>query len=244
MKKTFCKILLPILVVFINVNLQSFAYEFNIASYAEQNAYISAYENVTPAIVSIEADLPDGLSSGTGCIIDKSGIILTSLHVIKGAKTIEVTTSNGHVYNAEVNAILKDNNDLALIKINPKTELTIVTFGDSASLKVGQRVLAIGNPFGFKGTLTTGIVSRIDYQRNKIQTDAAINPGCSGGPLINLKGEVIGINQSIYNPDNNRSNIGIGFAVPINSVKDFIAIVKKKNASMAALPLNEIVSLQ
>ena len=85
-------------------------------------------------------------------------------------------------------------------------------------------MLAIGNPFGFNGTLTTGIVSRIDYSRNKIQTDAAINPGNSGGPIVNIKGEVIGISQSIYNPDNNISNIGIGFAVPINEAKSFIKL--------------------
>ena len=103
-----------------------------------------------------------------------------------------------------------------------------VKFGNSENIRVGEEVLAIGNPFGFRGTLTIGIISRIDYQRKKIQTDAAINPGCSGGPLINLNGEVIGINQSIYNPDNNRSNIGIGFAVPVNYAKDFIAAVKNK----------------
>ena len=95
-------------------------------------------------------------------------------------------------------------------------------------VKVGQRVLTIGCPFGFRDTLTTGIISRIDYERNKIQTDAAINPGCSGGPLLNLKGEIIGINQSIYNPDNNRSNIGIGFALPSNYAVEFISRTNKK----------------
>ena len=94
--------------------------------------------------------------------------------------------------------------------------------GSSHNVKVGQKVLAIGNPFGFNNTLTVGIVSRIDTQRNKIQTDAAINPGSSGGPLIDTNAEVIGINQSIYNPDNNKSNIGIGFAVPIDSAKKFL----------------------
>ena len=82
--------------------------------------------------------------------------------------------------------------------------------------------MAIGNPFGFSGTLTQGIVSRIDYAKNRIQTDAAINPGSSGGPLLNTSGEIIGINQAIYNPDNNISNIGIGFATPINLVKEYL----------------------
>ena len=116
--------------------------------------------------------------------------------------------------------------DLALLKISPKRPLKTIKFGDSESLKVGQKVLAIGNPFGFNGTLTQGIISRIDYAKGKIQTDAAINPGCSGGPLLNSSGEVIGINQSIYNPDNNISNIGIGFAIPINDAKKFIQLAK------------------
>ena len=85
-----------------------------------------------------------------------------------------------------------------------------------------KKVLAIGNPFGFNGTLTQGIISRIDYEKNRIQTDAAINPGSSGGPLLNKNGEIIGINQAIYNPDNNISNIGIGFAIPINLVKEYL----------------------
>ena len=117
---------------------------------------------------------------------------------------------------------LKGGNDLALIKINTKKPLKPIVLGNSTEVKVGQKVLAIGNPFGFNNTLTTGIISRLDKERNKIQTDAAINPGSSGGPLVNSSAEVIGINQSIYNPDNNKSNIGIGFAVPINEAKEFI----------------------
>ena len=112
--------------------------------------------------------------------------------------------------------------DIALLKIEPTFELKTVKFGDSEKVKVGQKVLAIGNPFGFNGTLTQGIISRIDYVKNRIQTDAAINPGSSGGPLLNNKGEIIGINQAIYNPDNNISNIGIGFAIPINSIKEYL----------------------
>ena len=118
------------------------------------------------------------------------------------------------------------NKDLALLKITPKEHLRTVSFGDSEQVKVGQKVLAIGNPFGFSGTLTSGIVSRIDYTKGRIQTDAAINPGCSGGPLVNSQGEVIGISQSIFNPDNNMSNIGIGFAIPVNEAKSFIKTAK------------------
>ena len=112
--------------------------------------------------------------------------------------------------------------DIVLLKINVPQELKTVKFGDSEKIKVGQKVLAIGNPFGFSGTLTQGIISRIDYAKNRIQTDAAINPGSSGGPLLNKHGEIIGINQAIFNPDNNISNIGIGFAIPINSIKEYL----------------------
>src|SRR5574344_1163282 len=183
-------------------------------------------EKINPTIVSIDAQLKDGTSSGTGCIVKENGIILTSSHVIENSNDIDVTISSGQVYKAKVLAILGDNNDLALLKINAKVKLPTINLGNSATIKVGQKVLAIGNPFGFSGTLTQGIISRIDYAKNKIQTDAAINPGNSGGPLLNSSGEVIGINQSIFNPDNNQSNIGIGFAIPINTAKEFLMLAK------------------
>lgn len=197
------------------------------ANYAnDEQINITVYESINPAIVSIEADIIDGVSAGTGCIVTSDGLILTGSHVIEGGKNIEVTTYNGQVYKAEVVSKMGKNKDLALIKISPKKPLQTIKFGDSSTCKVGQKVLAIGNPFGFSGTLTQGIISRIDYTKNKIQTDAAINPGCSGGPLLNSAGEVIGINQSIYNPDNNISNIGIGFAIPINDAKKFIQLAQ------------------
>lgn len=203
------------------------------ADYAsDEQINISVYEKINPAIVSIEAQLDDGVSAGTGCIVTADGVILTGSHVVDGCKNVEVTMFNGQTYNAKVISKMGKNNDLALLKIEPKTALKTVKFGDSENIKVGQRVLAIGNPFGFSGTLTQGIISRIDYTKNKIQTDAAINPGCSGGPLLNLKGEIIGINQSIYNPDNNRSNIGIGFALPSNYAIDFISKANKKMANI------------
>ena len=183
---------------------------------------VSIYEKINPAIVTVDSQIPDGLSCGTGCIIDKSGVILTSAHVVDIGKTVVVTMSNGQNYNATVLKHLGDNKDIALLKIDAKKDLKTVKLGNSSKVKVGQKVLAIGNPFGFSGTLTQGIVSRIDYAKNRIQTDAAINPGSSGGPLLNTNGDVIGINQAIYNPDNNISNIGIGFATPINLVKEYL----------------------
>ena len=191
---------------------------------------INIYEKISPAIVAIDANVEDGFSAGTGCIIRDDGIILTGSHVIDGAKTIDVTIANGKVYKAKVISKMGKKKDLALLKIDVKDKLRTVSFGDSEELKVGQKVLAIGNPFGFSNTLTSGIVSRIDYSKGRIQTDAAINPGCSGGPLVNSQGEVIGISQSIYNPDNNISNIGIGFAIPINEAKKFI-----ESANLASL---------
>ncbi len=193
---------------------------------------ISVYEKINPAIVSIDANLDDGFSAGTGCVIRADGVILTGSHVIEGAKEIDVTTYDGKVYKASVLAKMGKNKDLALLKIEPKKSLRTISFGDSEDIKVGQKVLAIGNPFGFSGTLTSGIVSRIDYAKGRIQTDAAINPGCSGGPLLNSQGEVIGISQSIYNPDNNISNIGIGFAIPVNEAKKFIETANLDNTNL------------
>ena len=188
----------------------------------EEITNINVYEKINPAIVAIDAKIPTGVSSGSGCIINKNGTILTSSHVIDKSNNIEVTVANGEKYDALILEQTGLSKDLALIKITPKQPLKTVKFGDSSNVKVGQKVLAIGNPFGFNGTLTQGIVSRIDYKKNKIQTDAAINPGSSGGPLVNTTGEVIGINQAIYNPDDNVSNIGIGFAIPINEAKKIL----------------------
>ncbi len=199
---------------------------FSVNYAADEQINISVYEAINPAIVSIEAQLDDGVSAGTGCIVSTDGLILTGSHVVDGGESIEVKTSGGQLYKAKIVSKMGKNNDLALLKIEPKQPLKTIKFGDSEKIKVGQKVLAIGNPFGFAGTLTQGIISRIDYSKNKIQTDAAINPGCSGGPLLNTSGEVIGINQSIYNPDNNISNIGIGFAIPINDAKKFIQVAK------------------
>lgn len=193
----------------------------------DEQINISVYEKISPAIVAIEAQVSDGVSAGTGCIVTPDGLILTGSHVVDKSTRIEVTTNNGQTYKARFIAQMGKNKDLALIKIEPKTNLQTVSFGDSEEVKVGQKVLTIGNPFGFSNTLTQGIISRIDYVKNRFQTDAAINPGCSGGPLLNSTGEVIGISQSIYNPDRNISNIGIGFAIPSNEAVKFIATVDK-----------------
>jgi S1-C subfamily serine protease len=196
--------------------LPSFAFD------REELSVISIYKKINPAIVCIDSQINRGMSCGTGCIIDKSGVILTSAHVIESGKNIIVTMYNGQNYEARILKHFDESEDIVLLKIDVPQELKTVKFGDSEKIKVGQKVLAIGNPFGFTGTLTQGIISRIDYAKNRIQTDAAINPGSSGGPLLNKHGEIIGINQAIFNPDNNISNIGIGFAIPINSIKEYM----------------------
>lgn len=217
------KKLLTILTILLSLNCTS-----TLAKYGpDEEINIKVYEQISPAIVAIDAQLKDGLSAGTGCIVTPDGLILTGSHVVENYKTIDVTTHNGQTYKAQFIAQMGKNRDLALIKIEPKRPLKTVSFGDSENVKVGQRVLSIGNPFGFSNTLTQGIISRIDYVKNRFQTDAAINPGCSGGPLLNSDGEVIGISQSIYNPDQNISNIGIGFAIPSNDAVKFIATVDK-----------------
>ena len=189
---------------------------------------IKIYEKTNPAIVSIDAQTDECVSCGTGCIIEENGTILTSAHVLDEGKDVIVTTNNGQDYKAKIVKKLGENKDVALLKIDSPYPFKTVKLGDSEKIKVGDKVYALGNPFGFSGTLTQGIISRIDYSKNRIQTDAAINPGSSGGPLLNKKGEIIGINQAIYNPDNNISNIGIGFAIPINSIKSYLSIVDVK----------------
>lgn len=222
----YSKFLTLVLVLFLSFYTGNFASNTVLAKEnnlkGEEFINVSVYEKINPSIVLVEAQLPDGISSGTGCVINKKGIILTSSHVVDNASYIEITTSKGETYKAEIMKTENNTEDLALLKIEPKKPLPAIKLGDSSIVKVGQKVLAIGNPFGFNGTLTTGIISRIDYEKNKIQTDAAINPGSSGGPILNSYGEVIGISQSIFNPDNNKSNIGIGFAIPANEVKKVV----------------------
>jgi S1-C subfamily serine protease len=161
---------------------------------------------------------------GSGFLISPDGRILTNNHVISGSSKIEVRFSDGSRYTAKV-LVADRADDLAMIQIDPKKKVPFLKLGDSDGLQVGQKVLAIGNPFGFSGTLTTGIVSSLAREiRNEnstleglIQTDAAINEGNSGGPLLDSQGNVIGINTAILAPSG--GNIGIGFAMPINRAK-------------------------
>ena len=160
---------------------------------------------------------------GSGFIINDQGSILTNYHVVSGSRRIQVTLGDQSVYDAK-SLDIDRSDDLALIKITPKKKLPFLRLGDSEKLQVGQKVLAIGNPFGLEGTLTTGVVSSIGRViqsesnvrlEGMIQTDAAINGGNSGGPLLNSLGDVIGINTAIVG----ERNSGVGFALPINRAK-------------------------
>jgi serine protease Do len=170
-------------------------------------------------------------SLGSGFIINRDGYILTNNHVIENADEILVKLADEKEYKAKV--VGRDaKTDIAVIKIEDAKDLTAVTMGNSDDLKVGEWVMAIGNPFGLEHTVTAGIVSakgRFIGQGpydNFIQTDASINPGNSGGPLINLKGEVVGINSAIFSRSG--GNIGIGFAIPINVAKDLLPELEAK----------------
>ncbi len=205
---------------------------------AEEQNNIAVYKRVLPSVVNITSttlvfDFFNGVvpahGQGSGFILDKSGRILTNYHVVENAnRGIEVMLSNKRHYAAKV--IGTDRvHDLALLQIDAPN-LEPVTLADSSELAVGQKVFAIGNPFGFSGTMTRGIISSIRSIRESegaliedaIQTDAAINPGNSGGPLLNSHGEVIGINTMIAANGADQSS-GIGFAIPINTAKAVLA---------------------
>jgi len=199
----------------------------------EEQNNINVYRRVIPTVVNITStavafDFFYGAvpqqGQGSGFIIDSDGHILTNYHVIAGARQVEVTLSNKKKYRADVIGSDRQK-DLAVLQI-PARNLTPSVLGDSKTLEVGQKVYAIGNPFGLSGTMTRGIISSIRSVRGPegnaidqaIQTDAAINPGNSGGPLLNSHGEVIGINSMILTGGAEQS-AGVGFAIPINSAK-------------------------
>jgi S1-C subfamily serine protease len=207
------------------------------------------YERDGPGVVFIQAEvrsqsvspfgLPQdegGTATGSGFVLDKDGYILTNAHVVEGAKKAGVRfTEESDLVEAEV--VGSDlSTDLAVLKIDPDEapELNPLALGDSGKIRVGDPVIAIGNPFGYSRTVTTGIVSALQRQidapnnftiDNVIQTDASINPGNSGGPLIDARGQVVGINSQIATGGSNGS-VGIGFAVPVNTAKQIVPQLK------------------
>ena len=195
--------------------------------YAQEHLLIQLYERVSPSVVHIAVTTRYGGSgTGSGFVWDTKGHIVTNSHVVESARSIEVHFADDTTAEAELVGTDPDS-DLAVIKVDvPADRLHAVELGDSDALRVGQWAIAIGNPFGFEQTMTTGIVSglgRVVRQQSGfslpqlIQTDAAINPGNSGGPLLDSHGRVIGVNTLIFS--NSGSNAGVGFAVPVNTVK-------------------------
>jgi S1-C subfamily serine protease len=191
------------------------------------------YEKLRPSIVEVDITGLSGLGgsiqgTGTGIVLDEDGNILTNDHVIANANEVIVKFDDGETATAKVVGT-DSQNDLAVIKIDPSDhDLTPAKIGDSSKLRVGDPVVAIGNPFNLEGSLTAGVVSGLNRAysegnstrpiRGMIQTDAAINPGNSGGPLINCYGEVIGVNTLLENPTGDTVNVGVGFAVASNTV--------------------------
>jgi len=212
--------------------------QFSIAHTKDEENTIHVYEKAKSTVVNIISrsvsydffmtPIPQE-GSGSGSIIDLNGHIVTNYHVVQGAQRLDVTLSDGTQWDAKLVGT-DPLSDLAILRISaPHNRLSVAPIGDSRFLKTGQKVLAIGNPFGLEQTLTTGVVSSIRKTlqaggvelENVIQTDAAINPGNSGGPLLNSSGELIGINTAIFTPSG--GSVGIGFAIPIHTAQRIIA---------------------
>jgi S1-C subfamily serine protease len=207
----------------------------------DERENISIYEQLNAAVVNITTEtvainwflepVPQGGESGSGSIIDTRGYVLTNNHVIEKAYKVYINLADGSQYEGAIVGVDPEN-DIAVLKFTPAqgVELRTIPFGSSDSLKVGQKVLAIGNPFALERTLTVGIVSGLgrpiqtsqqNIIRDMIQTDASINPGNSGGPLLDTQGRMIGINTMIYSTSG--GSVGIGFAVPVNTAKRVVA---------------------
>lgn len=213
------------------------------------------YRAISPSVVNITSTtyVRDWLSvypqegTGSGSILDVEGHILTNLHVVQGAQKLDVALANDHHYKADIVGADPDN-DLAVIKITaPRETLKPIPQGNSQELFVGQKVLAIGNPFGLDRTLTTGIISGLSRPLRSesgrliegvVQTDASINPGNSGGPLLDSRGRMIGINTMIFSPSG--GSVGIGFAVPVDTarrvVPDIMAYGRVRRAKLGIVP--------
>jgi len=210
-----------------------------------ESPFVAVVDRVAEAVVNISATTHDrqvpwwfrgghySTSSGSGFFFREDGYILTNNHVINDALKVTVVTASGYEYEAQLIGA-DPQTDLAVLRVQPEEEITVIPFGDSEEIKVGDWAIAIGNPFpqqGLDRTVTVGVVSAkgrsslsfggdTPYYQNYIQTDAAINPGNSGGPLLNLRGECIGVNAAITSPTG--SSVGIGFAIPINLARAIV----------------------
>jgi S1-C subfamily serine protease len=224
---------------------------------ADETATIEVFKKAAPSVVHITSvvarrdrmsldvtEIPQG--TGSGFVWDTSGNIVTNSHVIAGGSHAQVTLDDGTTYAAEVVG-QEINKDIAVLKIDaPPSKLRAISVGRSASLLVGQKVLAIGNPFGLDHSLTTGVISGLEREIKSasnrtifgvIQTDASINPGNSGGPLLDGGGNLIGINTAIYSPSG--ANAGIGFAVPVDTINSIVPeLIKYGKVKRPGLGIN------
>jgi 2-alkenal reductase len=207
----------------------------------QQDALIALYERLSPGVVAIQVLTENGDSLGSGFVYDKEGHIVTNYHVVEGVTDLEVDFPSGLKVRGEVIGTDLDS-DLAVLKVDvPAGQLVPISLGDPAQIKVGQTVVAIGNPFGYKGSMSVGIVSALGrtlesmhqapggsfYTAGEVlQTDTAINPGNSGGPLLNLNGEVVGVNRAIqtdsFSATGTPVNSGVGFAISVGIVRRVI----------------------
>ena len=191
------------------------------------------YARVSPGVVSVETQTPDGGATGSGFVLDGDGYILTNDHVVAGASTVRVRFDEGGPITAKLVGT-DESTDLALLKVDPSAhKLTPLALGSSSRLKVGQSAIAIGSPYRLQGTLTTGVISALGRSITApnnfpidgvVQTDAAINPGNSGGPLLDASGRVVGVNAQIAT--NTGANDGVGFAIPIDTAKQVVPQLK------------------
>jgi S1-C subfamily serine protease len=199
---------------------------------------MAIYEKVAPSVVNITTTacepefyycaVPSQTGSGSGVVLSEDGAVVTNYHVVESAETIEVALTDGRRMKAEVVSSSRGD-DLAILRVDAGDRpLKAIVLGDSETLQIGEKVLAIGNPFGLGQTLTAGVVSMKGRTvrdsghelRNMIQTNASINPGNSGGALVNSKGELVGLNTAIFSPTG--TSVGIGFAISVNRVKDVV----------------------
>jgi len=236
MKVRFARVLFVGLLVSLLLGQISISISF--AGTEDEQNNIEIYKAAAPGVVnittiSVERDFFFNVvprqGAGSGSIINQNGYILTNYHVIQEARRLEVTLEDGGRWQGKLIGTDPDN-DLAVIKIDaPSRKLTVIPMGDSDQLLVGQKVLAIGNPFGLGQTLTTGVISSLGRTlradngtliEDIIQTDASINPGNSGGPLLDSSGKLVGVNTAIFSPTG--ASVGIGFAVPANTARRII----------------------